>query len=327
MTNRARLDPQALGSVRRPFVADVKRRMNGIKKSIRTLVIADDAFGLTERTPMTDVKRLFGNVEWGAWAASSPSEKVKKFEEFLQQLTETGDYALVDGFHGEYIESAHMLGTKRGSSAGAVGRGEVLSPSTFAAPKAAARAELLYTRSLSKLVGLTTDMSDKLTDVLSRSFIDGRNPRRIVTEMVKTVDSLTRRRALTIARTELAYAYAEGQLDGMEADGREQVKLFAEWSTAGDDRVCPKCQPMDGKILSIEDARGLIPLHPNCRCAWIPITQADLRGQRERRRREILEMKRRRWERTNGPTPPPPAGLPRPSVPDEPTNRVTDTTR
>ena len=45
---------------------------------------------------------------------------------------------------------------------------------------------------------------------------------------------------------------------------------MAEWSTAGDDRVCPLCGPLEGSVMTVKEARGLLPRHPNCRCAWIP---------------------------------------------------------
>lgn len=36
---------------------------------------------------------------------------------------------------------------------------------------------------------------------------------------------------------------------------------------------CPRCAGMEGTIFDIESARGLIPLHPNCRCTFAPITR------------------------------------------------------
>ena len=45
---------------------------------------------------------------------------------------------------------------------------------------------------------------------------------------------------------------------------------MAEWSTAGDDMVCPSCGELEGVIMTVKEARGLLPYHPNCRCSWIP---------------------------------------------------------
>ena len=54
---------------------------------------------------------------------------------------------------------------------------------------------------------------------------------------------------------------------------------MAEWMTAGDQRVCARCQANEGHRFTIEQARNMIPLHPQCRCAWVPIS-VDKRGRR-----------------------------------------------
>jgi hypothetical protein len=60
------------------------------------------------------------------------------------------------------------------------------------------------------------------------------------------------------------HAHAEGQLDAFDRLGIKDLGIQAEWSTAGDERVCPLCQGYEGKIMPISEARGMIPLHPNC---------------------------------------------------------------
>jgi hypothetical protein len=51
------------------------------------------------------------------------------------------------------------------------------------------------------------------------------------------------------------------------AFGTEMVEI----ETAGDDLVCPECESLaaDGPY-TIDEARGLIPAHPWCRCAFVP---------------------------------------------------------
>lgn len=46
--------------------------------------------------------------------------------------------------------------------------------------------------------------------------------------------------------------------------------LLAVWKTAEDEDVCPACDAMAGKVFDLDEAEGMIPLHPNCRCMWIP---------------------------------------------------------
>ena len=46
---------------------------------------------------------------------------------------------------------------------------------------------------------------------------------------------------------------------------------FVNALTAGDDKVCVICEEIAAEgPYSIEEAQGLLPAHPNCRCAWIP---------------------------------------------------------
>ena len=78
-------------------------------------------------------------------------------------------------------------------------------------------------------------------------------------------------RAIPLVMDGIVGAAAEGQLDAFQARGITKVKVDAELVTAGDDRVCPKCAPLEGKVYSIRQARGVIPLHPRCRCAWRPV--------------------------------------------------------
>lgn len=97
-----------------------------------------------------------------------------------------------------------------------------------------------------------------------------------------------------IARTESIRSSARGS----EALYKEWQIQYKQWITAIDDRTCPWCLPMDGKIIAIgeswfrrgeqwnvevgehmrtlrfdyEDVTGP-PLHPNCRCALLPWKQ------------------------------------------------------
>jgi SPP1 gp7 family putative phage head morphogenesis protein len=88
--------------------------------------------------------------------------------------------------------------------------------------------------------------------------------------MSKGIAGLARTRANMIARTETIYAHAEGQLDSFEELNIREVGVMAEWLTAGDEDVCLECEALEGTVMTIEEARGLLPRHPNCRCAWIP---------------------------------------------------------
>lgn len=49
--------------------------------------------------------------------------------------------------------------------------------------------------------------------------------------------------------------------------------------TAGDDDVCPVCEDIaENGPYSVDEARNLIPAHPNCRCAFIPADDLRFAG-------------------------------------------------
>lgn len=94
-----------------------------------------------------------------------------------------------------------------------------------------------------------------------------------------------RYRGYMIARTELAFAYNKGQHEGVkqaQAQGLmgDTVKV---WSTAEDERVCPTCGRLNGRMIGMDEdfdyqtrlaatepgIRQTPPAHPHCRCAVI----------------------------------------------------------
>lgn len=93
-------------------------------------------------------------------------------------------------------------------------------------------------------------------------------------------ERLHRQRAMTIAQTEMAFAYNQGtDLSMRQAYAENLVGAYKKvWTTSGDDRVCSTCEALDGKTVGMEGdfgfGRGLFdgdgelpPAHPRCACA------------------------------------------------------------
>jgi SPP1 gp7 family putative phage head morphogenesis protein len=182
----------------------------------------------------------------------------------------------------QYVTSAYMQGMTRAyvdtnklALAGDMeehfaGGKEQFLTSAFSGQVATDKIRLLATRNMEMLKGVNADMAGKMNRILSDGLIAGDHPTVIARRMNQEIEGITRKRALVIARTEIIHAHAEGQLDSFDAMNVEAVGGLAEWSTAGDGKVCPKCQPLEGMVLTTQEARGIIPRHPNCRCMWIP---------------------------------------------------------
>lgn len=132
------------------------------------------------------------------------------------------------------------------------------------------------------------DTGNRIQQAIRKELIEGyahqRTPaqmrRRLTTAIngaIRNGKNVGQLRTATIARTEIIRAHAESTLDLYEQTGQTKVQLKAEFTTAGDIRVCPICISWAGTTLPIKQARGIIPIHPNCRCTWLPVhTKEDL---------------------------------------------------
>lgn len=266
MATLAQMDPTRTTSLRRQFIAELTRRFKLVAQRVRALVAEEDAFNLQPVQASGILNKRF--------AFETAPGKLSKFREWLREQIDQG---ILEGDPTTgYINSAYKRGVVRSyvetkKAGGAISKTrEAFLTDAFNGPVAVDRLELLYTRAFENLRGITEDMSAQLNRILADGFAAGRHPNLIARQMVQSIEGLTRVRARRLARTEVIHAYAEGSLDGYEALGIEELEVDVEWSTAGDDRVCPMCAAMSNTVMKLSEARGLIPRHPNCRCAWLP---------------------------------------------------------
>lgn len=76
---------------------------------------------------------------------------------------------------------------------------------------------------------------------------------------------------LGTARNPVNREHPEGQRfrsSGLRSGGGAGGRVALE--TAGDDDVCPECERLEGRVYTVRAARGVIPVHPRCRCSWVP---------------------------------------------------------
>jgi SPP1 gp7 family putative phage head morphogenesis protein len=97
---------------------------------------------------------------------------------------------------------------------------------------------------------------------------------------------LLRRRAVLIARTETIRASTDGQLElwrQARAAGFLGPDTMKRWTVTPDDRLCPQCSGLNGKVVGLDELfPGSIqgpPAHPACRCAVVTVS-AKVRGRR-----------------------------------------------
>ena len=271
-------DPSKTTILRQAFIRAMNKRLLKLKQDVLKWILEEDELGLLP----VEIRQV-GNRRTYAFATTT--EKVSVFRRWFTNKVKQGVLETdgVPAWTDEYVHSAYRKGlvhsyleSRRRFLAAIdprfidLARDEFLKEA-FAAPETVKKIQSIYTRTFETLKEYTHDMAVKTSSTLAEGLANGLHPSQIARELTSKMDNLSRSRALTIARTEIIHSHAEGQLDGYEKLGVKEVGADVEWSTSGDSRVCEECATMEGVVMKIEEARGKIPLHPNCRCAWIPI--------------------------------------------------------
>lgn len=277
-----RIDPTRTVMLRRRYEGAMMRRFTWLRRRL--------AAGL---------KNLFstgiiGNKDLGPEDLSVPrfdfptsAEKVEHFMRWLYDETDRGvlEITVRSGnrvaarkeWQNIYVRSAYQRGlndaypklVKAGYQAFELGSAAVTLP--FNQPIHADALGLLYTRNFEDLKGITQAMGSKISSVLTQGLAEGRGLRDVARQLNKAVDEIGIRRARMLARTEIIRSHYEASLNAFQQAGVEGVDILAEVLTAGDGKVCAECGRLAAAgPYTIEQARGLIPAHPNCRCSAQP---------------------------------------------------------
>lgn len=226
------------------------------------------------------------------WSARRSHEKVEQFQEWLEE--QFGDLLVgtdmeqlwhlyaEEGFRkgaGRAFDDVHaservLAGRDQRSLDQYLGGRDQFLRSSFGSPVAVEKIKLLAGRSFDDLEGIGDDVSLRMSRALTDGLVRGMSPHEVARLLDDELE-LGRDRTETIARTEIVRAHADGQVHALRDMGVEEVGVQVEWSATEDDRLCPKCAAMRGKVLKLDEAEGMIPLHPNCRCAFIPWLPED----------------------------------------------------
>lgn len=121
---------------------------------------------------------------------------------------------------------------------------------------------------------------------------------------LQTGVELTKSRAQTVARTEMAAAMVEGSKLRYEAEGIEQV----QWQAVGSSRTCGYCAPRHGKVYRLGDV--IAPAHPNCRCTvtpwdpeWVELGLVDPQAEAQSRAAVLADLEAAGKKPISGPSP------------------------
>lgn len=212
-------------------------------------------------------------------------KKIQAFQDWLAEQVDRGvlevgraerDVSAGTPWQNTYIRESYSKGVRHADAAltdmGIIAESEQIQ-NVFNAPKHVDGVAMVFTRAYSELQGVTEQMSQQMSRELADGLAQGENPRKIARRLNDRIDKVGISRARTIARTETVRAHNEGSLNryGSVENRLDGLTVIAEWSTAGDNRVCVICRSFQGQQFDLSDARGRIPAHPNCRCTWVPV--------------------------------------------------------
>jgi hypothetical protein len=296
----SRLDPTKTTTTRRKFVAALTARFRLIARRIRELIARDDVFGLRKMatTVASTGTLLTHNRRW--WAHLDLAGKVSAFRRWLRDLITkilmpSGTIAGTGHFWTDrFIAAAYRRGVlnayaeaKPDPSAGmdtdrAAVRAAAIRELTASAD-AIGRIRRLQERAADGVEDIAGTLYTKLIRKLGDGLAAGPTAADLATSLTDVVRSTTNVQGIPLALDEVTYTHAEAQLDVYESMGHENVGIQAERTppsateptqekatimTTGDTHVCPVCIGYEGRLFSIAEARGLIPIHGRCRCGW-----------------------------------------------------------
>lgn len=289
--------------LRRRFAAEIHRRFEIIRRLVWQWVYTDDTLGMRAQYKAKVDRKLTANAP--KFQFVTDDKKVKAFNRWLKEQVDqhilfvspmTGEPLGMNPWLYSYVGSAYKQGALRAYTD--VHKIELSKPTgfqegskaqfieqAFGRPERVTKLKLIYTRAYDQLSGVTTQMGQQMSRVLADGLAHGEHPIVVARKLTATVAKIDRTRAKVIALTETMYAHAEGQLDGMEDLGIEDVGADVEFSDSGDDAVCPQCKNLNGKVYTIKQARGIIPVHPRCRCSWKPVVEVPKLATRKRTKR------------------------------------------
>lgn len=293
-------DPTRTLTLRNAWVRAMNKRFMDLIRVIRKAIVEDDCFGLL---PETYVELSSPGRE--AFNFPRTADKLKGFMDWLngeisKGILETSQFQRIGSsvepaWTNLYIQDSYKRGVLRARSE-LKKAGYKVTPvgDVFGGIDAVLgtgfhidRVGLLYTRVFSDLKGITAAMDTQISRVLGQGLVDGDNPMVLARKIIATIDGSgagelgitdtlgrfipAKRRAATLARTEVVRAHHAANIQEYMNWGVPGVEVIAEFVTAGDERVCDICAGYHGNRFTLKEAEHLIPIHPNCRCIVIPV--------------------------------------------------------
>lgn len=262
----SKTDPTKTSLLRAAFIREMERRIKRLSKEMQEKLV-DENFLEAIRERNRDIfthspEKLILFMKW----------LEERQKEILFQPPLRGFIGVhPNEFWGDqYIQAAYKKGMERGrkelkkSGISYIDTSSASIGAAFSTQMHMERVRLLYTRAFTGLKGITEAMNLEISRIIADGMSIGTKVETIARNITMGVEKIGIVRAKTLVRTEMIRAHHMATIAEYETARVLGVEVMAEWLTAGDARVCPRCFALEGKVFTIEQAKGMIPAHPNC---------------------------------------------------------------
>jgi len=218
------MDPTRTLSLRRAFMRELSKAFRNLRRAVKDFMVEKDALGLKEKKHLVPFQTIALHVQPREFEFRTDAQKLGAFNDWFRQQVEANVLSPDPGtpagtpWTTEFVESAYRRGQFNAfissrTITGTDQSSESFLKSSFAQPETMSKVQLLGTRAFEQLRGITATMSSEMNRILAQGIADGRGAEDLARELGERIGSLAGSRALTIARTEIINAHAEGQLD------------------------------------------------------------------------------------------------------------------
>ena len=149
----------------------------------------------------------------------------------------------------EQMERSHFAGTAAGEKAL---RKVGILVDVMNGPPDWRAIDALQVRNFSVLEGITAETNKQIVSELTEGLNRGEGMEALARRLRNKVDAIGIHRSRLMARTETMYAFNEGT----KLRYKQHAIGKVEWLTAYDDRTCPDCSALNGKVFAIDDEIG-----------------------------------------------------------------------
>lgn len=269
-------DPSGTLALQKRYESAFGGRWGKVRAAARRLVVQDDAFGITDqgRGVITNAKYQFATVPDRVGAFQTWFAREVNLALFDGNLGRSRDEATDRFFGNTFANTAYRRGLINAAGqlqqAGAtVGSDYVVN--AMSRGRHYDMLKRLHTRAYDDLRGISAEASKQIGNSIAQGLVEQWSTEKIAKAISDRIEKIGITRSRTIARTEILSGYNEAELNTYDDAALNNVMLEPELLTAGDNRVCEECEAAAQQKYTLASARGLLPLHPNCRCVWLPL--------------------------------------------------------